>query len=80
MVLAAVIFTLTAGEAGAGRRSTGDEWIAVESTWALADGYVIANGTFSVDTARRRARIDTAEVVADLVSATFRVFCRIALS
>lgn len=68
-------FTLTAGQVGTGRWVAGHEWIAGESFGALADSDVIANGTFRIDTARRRAWIDTAVVVADLVGGALVVFC-----
>lgn len=62
------VFTLATGEAAAGRRLARDERVAGEAARALAHGHVIAHGALGVDAARRRARVDAAEVVAHLVT------------
>ena len=67
--------TLTADHVAAGRWSARDKRITGETARALANGHVIPHVTFSIHTARCRARIDTTEVVTDFVAGTFGIFC-----
>lgn len=65
---------MTANNTGTGRRNARHEWITGESARTLTDSDVVAHGTLGVDTARRRAWIDAAEVMTDFVVWAFAVF------
>lgn len=70
----AEVTSLTADHVAAGRWSARDKRITGETARALANGHVIPHVTFSIHTARCRARIDTTEVVTDFVAGTFGIF------
>lgn len=66
--------TLAPGNIRTGRWDARYERIASESTRTLADSDVISDGTFGVDAAWGRTRIDAAEIMTNFVAGTFAIF------